>query len=528
MWLGMAGYLWRYPEYAADAAAQVGDMSEGVEGFLRDHGHEPIDLLEAGRTFVVLVTLAALLVAFWIAVDLFGLLAALAGFLLIAFEPFLLGLSRMLHVDGLASVFMFLSLLAYLRFHAGSPAERPPYAGRMRDLIISAVAAGLAWLTKSPAFFLIPFMALVTLHAIWQRRRADPDASWSCILRPSLDGLLWLGIGAVVFVLLWPAMWVQPLDSLRALFAAAGDSAAAGHAKALYYNGRAYLGDPGAWFYPHTFLWRASPVMLIGLALALAAYLRKLPPLHVRARRGTLVWLALFALLFTVFITLGAAKFPRYLLPIYMPLDLAAGIGWIALSLWIGSVFHRRWLVPLAAGVPLLAQALIALNAFPYYFTYYNPLLGGSARAPHVMMIGLGEGLDEAARYLRDLPGAEENTVATWYRGGSFNYFYPYESVDIDQFFRSDYAVIYAHQWQREVPDKRLLDYFAARTPVHVVKLDGMEYARIYSLRDAPPPDYFIDLGRVHSSGPPRRAARNRSARRTVRRPPSLPKHRAP
>ncbi len=109
------------------------------------------------------------------------------------------------------------------------------------------------------------------------------------------------------------------------------------------------------------------------------------------------------------------------------------------------------------------------------------------------MMIGLGEGLDEAARYLRDLPGRGENTVATWYRGGSFNYFYPYESVDIDQFFRSDYAVIYAHQWQREVPDKRLLDYFATLTPVHVVEIDGMEYARIYNLRDAPPPDYFVD-----------------------------------
>ena len=493
MWLGMAGFLWRYPGYAADAAAQIGDMSEGIEGFLRAQGHEPIDLLAAGRTFVVLATLLALLIAFWVAADLFGLLAALAGFLLIAFEPFLLGLTRMLHVDGLCSTFMFLSLLTFLRYRAGSPADHPPYAGRARDLVISAVAAGLAWLTKSPTLFLIPFMGLITAYAIWQRWRMDDREGWRSMLRPALDGLIWLALAALVFVLFWPAMWVQPVESLRAIFSAAGDSAAEGHSKALFYNGTAYAGDPGPWFYPYTYLWRVSPVTLIGLVLGLAAWIIRRPPLGNTSRRSALTWLALFVLLFTLFMTLGAKKFPRYLLPVYMPLDLVAGIGWAAFALWIGSILHRRWVVPLVIGIAALAQALVALPYFPYYFTYYNPLLGGAKRAPQVMMIGLGEGLDEAARYLSALPDAEQNTVATWYRGGSFNYIYPYESVDIDQFFRSDYAVLYAHQWQRDVPDERLLDYFAALTPEHIVEVDGTEYARIYNLRQSPPPAYFTD-----------------------------------
>ena len=115
MWLGMAGFLWRYPDYAATATTQIGDMSEGVEGFLRAHGHQPLELLAAGRTFVVLAETVALLVAFWIAVGLVGTLPALAGFLLLAFDPFALGLTRMLHVDGLSSVLMFLSVLAYVR-----------------------------------------------------------------------------------------------------------------------------------------------------------------------------------------------------------------------------------------------------------------------------------------------------------------------------------------------------------------------------------------------------------------------------
>jgi len=55
----------------------------------------------------------------------------------------------------------------------------------------------------------------------------------------------------------------------------------------------------------------------------------------------------------------------------------------------------------------LFIQALSALQTFPYFFSYYNPLAGGSSRAPQVMMIGWGEGMDQAARYLNQKPDAE-------------------------------------------------------------------------------------------------------------------------
>ena len=333
MWLGMAGFLWRYPEYASDAAAQIGDMSEGVEGFLRAQGHEPIDLLAGGRTFVVLATLLALLVAFWAAVDLFGLLAALAGFLLIAFEPFLLGLTRMLHVDGLSSAFMLLSLIAFLRYQAGSPADRPAYAGRTRDLVISAGAAGLAWLTKSPALFLIPFMGLMVTHAVWQRWRADGTEGWRYLLRPVLDGLLWLALAALVFVLLWPAMWVQPVESLRLIFSRCRRIGRAGPFQSTCSTMAAPTPATQASGSIRTpFCGAVSPVTLIGLVLGLAAWIMRRPPLDSASRRRTLTWLLLFALLFILFMTLGAKKFPRYLLPVYMPLGLVAGVGWAALG----------------------------------------------------------------------------------------------------------------------------------------------------------------------------------------------------
>jgi hypothetical protein len=498
MWLGAAGFLWRYPAYADEAAGPIEDMSVGVEGFLRSRGHEPLELLAAGRSLVVLAIVLILLLAFWLAVDLVGVLPALAGFLLLAFDPLAIGLSRMLHVDGLSSALMLLALLAFLRYRyvEGS-------MGRSRAaLVLSGAAAGLAWLTKTPALFLIPFLGLlwaVGLAARWRSKGRLPLRFYLRDVRQTLlDVLLWMGTGVAVFVLLWPAMWVDPMGTLRRVITGGSELAASGHSSALFFDGHIFASgeDPGPFFYPVTYLWGSTPMMLAGLGLLLLALLLgPLLSLSVTGRKaaGDLIW---YVLLFTLLMTLSAVKFQRYLLPVYLPLDLLAGMGWAALAAGLASLRPNAWLrasQPLWIALPVVAQAVLVLPHFPYYFTYTNPALGGAAKAPQILMIGLGEGLDEAARYLAAKPDAADLTVASWYRGGSFNYIFPYTSVDIDEFYRADYAVLYAHQWQRQTPEKRLLDYFAQLTPEHVVTLHGIEYARIYNLRGAPPPAYFVD-----------------------------------
>jgi hypothetical protein len=326
--------------------------------------------------------------------------------------------------------------------------------------------AGLAWLSKSPALFLIPFVTLVALLDLilaWRQGRLAARFLWRTV--GSLA--LWGAIGAAVFVALWPAMWVQPVATIQAIFSAAGEAAAEGHSKDLYFNGVALSGDPGPLFYPVTYLWQTTPVTLAGLALAVGLWLWGLGRSRSRSRlQGwqTVGLLLLFALAFLAFMTLGAKKFARYLLPAYLPLDLVAAAGWVwALRLVTsgrgeGSPAGRVRPYALALAGLVGVQAALALPHFPYYFTYFNPLMGGSARAPEVMMIGLGEGLDEAARYLNAKPNAEELSVASWYRGGSFNYLFAGQDLDIEEFYRADYAVLYAHQWQRRVPDERLLD----------------------------------------------------------------------
>ena len=45
-----------------------------------------------------------------------------------------------------------------------------------------------------------------------------------------------------------------------------------------------------------------------------------------------------------------------------------------------------------------------------------------------------------------------------------------------------DYAVIYYHQWQRQMIPDWMLEYLSTRTPEHTVWINGIEYVRIYKI----------------------------------------------
>ena len=100
---------------------------------------------------LALVIAALIALSYLLLERLFSRTAALAAALLMALDPFFIANSKVLHVDGLLAAFMSSSALALLVFVS----ER-----RHRWAILSGVLGGLALLTKSPALFLLPYMAL--------------------------------------------------------------------------------------------------------------------------------------------------------------------------------------------------------------------------------------------------------------------------------------------------------------------------------------------------------------------------------
>ena len=137
--------------------------------------------------------------------------------------------------------------------------------------------------------------------------------------------------------------------------------------------------------------------------------------------------------------------------------------------------------------VALALQAGFALPHYPYFLTCYNPAFGGGWLAPRVMLVGWGEGLDQAARYLNGLDDPAKARTATWY-DSEFAPFYlgetlPLREVDAGNgipWLLSDYVVSYLPQVQSNVPDKATVRYFRSLPPEHIIHLKGIDYAWIY------------------------------------------------
>ena len=197
--------------------------------------------------------------------------------------------------------------------------------------------------------------------------------------------------------------------------------------------------------------------------------------------------------------TLGAKKFDRYLLPVFAPLDILAAVGWITILTSIYQLLRNRLsrtaqlrFVVISSGLLLFTayiwQSCGVMRTAPYYLSYYNPLMGRAERAQEVMMIGWGEGLDQAARYLNQSSEAGKLRVMSWYYDGPFSYLFSGTTL-LEEFPakpqelpKVDYIVIYIHQLQRQLPSEEFLAFIDKQTLEHVVRLRGIPYAYIYRM----------------------------------------------
>jgi len=477
-WAGAAAFAWIFPQYAqvGEPAVHDGELLRLME----NRGVNPMEVLAAARFVLVLVHGAAFLACWPYARRLLGTRAAALGLGLIALDPFTIAHQRLLHQDGLLASFMLLSVLAY----ADHLRE-----GRSSSLIVSGVAAGLAWLTKTPSWFLLPFMLGLTLWTGWKEKKKSVRqiSLW-------LVPLVWGLVGLLILFLLFPAMWAAPVDVLGQMGRYALGTAEGEYSGPVFFNGQVYpdgnLGGVGWIFYPLSYLWRSTPLTVLGWLLAAWAILRAGKKERGPAIANVAV-ISAFAILFVVFMNLGEKKFDRYMLPAIPALLLVAGWGFAQFAERVKFFRKPRWRGTALLAIVLALQLASAAPTFPYYLSYYNPLLGGSRKAPEVMMIGWGEGLDQAASYLKGQPGASGEEMAAWY-STSFNLLFNAEAGDIpvelqlgaeelETLLAKEYLVIYLHQWQRGTP-QNLLDELEGLEPEYVVRINGLEYVRVYHL----------------------------------------------
>jgi len=308
-----------------------------------------------------------------------------------------------------------------------------------------------------------------------------------------LDLLVWGLALAVTVVGLWPAIWVLgPWEVLGRVVSFARETGGQPHEGGSFFWGEPRP-EPGPLFYPVALAFRLAPLTMLGIVL-LAATWRQLP---IGSRRVVLALVA-YSLGFLAMMTLGAKKFDRYLLPIFPALGVIAALGlWTAivnLTSQPASLNGRAGLLnspPFPSGKGArglgicILVALVALwplaASYPYYLSYYNPLLGGGAAAQRTVMVGNGEGLDQVAKWLNARPDAEN----LWVVSHSFDILQPL-IVGSGEPLRdrvppnADYVVLYRFQIQVAHGPRVLAEYLERHTSELTVWVDGIEYARVY------------------------------------------------
>ncbi len=399
----------------------------GIEIFERLQGEIPADqflaispappgLLVEATQAGILPLAGAISLGIALTYPLLGQLAgrtiAVAAVLFMALDPFHITYSKSIHVDALLATLMILSalfLLAYLK------------VGRWHNLIISGIFAGLSFLTKSPSFFLVPYVALmVTVNSVHSARlglKAYGIRGWSKLIWQVMRTLLvWLGLAVLVFVLLYPAMWVIPRIVLERMLSEIVLHTREMHEHPVYFLGRVWKEDPGLPFYLAVIGWKTTIITLplMAAAAVFAVYHRSSP-------QSRVFWATVtYAIFFTLQMAIGNWKQLAYVAPLFPALSIIAAFGLVWTVEWIGQ--RRSWEPgqwgPLALiTLVILTQALLVLGHHPYYGTHNNLILGGSKIARQVLPLqDQGEGMDLAARYLNDLPYGQTQMAAVFWR----------------------------------------------------------------------------------------------------------------
>lgn len=492
-----AGSLGLALQWLLARPAGITTLASMAEALLADPAR--LDMLLWLRLGVALTSAAGMALIFGLVRRLFDDATALLAAGLLLFDPFLLAHSRLLNTDPLLALALTISWLALV---IGAADGRRPY------LALAGGAFGLAVLTKTPALLVTP---LVVVWVFWQQGRRQPTARrW---LVAGAADLTWFALSAALTVLvLWPALWVAPVSALRRSVEFAVALGQVGHELGNFWLGEPVEG-PSVLFYPAVALWRSTAVTLIGLALALLALLSPVrrsasapSPRPAASSSKSSAWaLLLFVLWVGAAMSLSPKKFDRYLLPAFPALAILAAWGWVRAVRWlatgrrgrqtpraIGSRGRAR--SPAAPGLLLAGlvlvglQASAALAALPTYLPAYNPLLGGIRTAQKVMLVGWGEGLEQAAAYLNKQPSPEDTRVAAWYGANVFAPFFRGQSYDVyyelttaaDLYANDvDFVVTYINQRQRGLLDDSIQEFLGE--PVMSSEWQGVPLAQVFA-----------------------------------------------
>ncbi len=497
MWIVALAMLFYFPQYRGLGQGYLEYEKGMLDPFLLEQGKSPLILLHDSRLIQIVVVVILFLLLYYLLQRLIPKPFAFFAVLFASFDPYFLGMSRLLNHEAMLSLFVMVSVLAFLIYFS--------QGRKLIFLLLSGVTAGLAQLTKSSAVIvLVPIGVILLMQVVQQWREGLKKSIWE----PAKAFLVWLAVLVITYVIFWPGMWVAPGKMLYEVYGNAFSYTFQGARLKVTENldtSEFSLDADVSGFANliNVILWRTTPLTWLGVLLGFALPFTRDREL-VRPNRHLFTLLLVTAAAFILMFGIAQGRnSPHYLLACYLALNLLAGLGWFQLVKWLAEHFP-----PLSgqqfqyAGMVLLVsmQAWSVLSFYPYYYPYRNPILYAAGLYSQFPQKPYGEGLELAGRYLADLPDAKDSTALVYYSRGCFSYFYPGETLRFKPYFAdeghekellremrsADYLVLYYANQGKMERYARLFDALSTVIPLHEIWMDGYKYVVIYKVEDMP------------------------------------------
>lgn len=504
MWIVTLAMLTYFPQYRGLGQGYLEYEKGALDPFLLEQGKSPLVLFHDARLIQVVLITALFLLLYYLLQRLILKPLAFFAVLFAAFDPYFLGMSRLLNHEAMLSLFVMTSVLAFLIYFS--------QGRKIIFLILSGVMAGLAQLTKSSAIAMLAPIGIVLLMQVFEQRRGGfAKAVW----QPAKVFIAWLAVLVITYVVFWPGMWVAPGKMLYEVYGNAFSYTFQGARLKVTENLNASefsldTNVSGIASLIRVILWRTTPLTWLGILLGLVLpFLRRSLTLSMRQLSTLLlVTAAAFILMFGI---AQGRNSPHYLLSCYLALNLLAGLGWFNALRWLAERIPAREKLIQVAGLSLLAiaQASSALSFYPYYYTYRNPILYAAGWYAEYPQMPYGEGLELAAQYLAALPDAKDSVALAYYARGCFSFYYPGETTRFKPYYvddgheadlvneirSADYLVLYDANQRAMEKYAALYNAFERVAPVHEIWMDGYPYVTIYRVAEFSPA-VFETLGK--------------------------------
>lgn len=382
-------------------------------------------------------------------------IAFLAAFF-IALDPYIVGYSRVVHVDALLGSFLTLAVISTI-LYARSLTRR--------WLIISSICSALALLTKVPAVFMFPFLP-TTLFVMNPQKFFTRDF----LINQARQCVLWMFGIVIIILVVWPVLLWVPNPGGNVLVLRRDVTAAA----TIPHNmNEDYSLKP--WHYPAALLIRSNPITFFGViagffGLAFCAMRKKIP--------REMLLIAVYLVGFVLMMTLGAKKGDRYIMPAFFALDILAayGIMWLTSIVVSAKHFLRALVVTCVVVATYLLVTVISYH--PYEVAYSSPLFPDNLSQE----LGWGEGLDQVGAWLNTY--YPNTTVASWYPE-ELDAYTEATVLHINAHMQNNvrFVILYRNMFGREpshYANDFIDEYYKKMEPVFVVKIHGKEFAWVY------------------------------------------------